>query len=244
MYGYVTASDALGDAYVMPMDNVLQNIKSALGVRDVRLYQMPDLAPLHLLRNMQDQNATQEHASVTVMQPGTPCGSLNGVIYTHDRSLDSGYGTATTTPQAPEPQLRALHLAVLDADTGSSTSAGSYTDDRYEVFDPISKPRSPPFLLDNEVPSNFTSPYEDSPPTSEAITDRQAELMVDEERAVTEPFKIPKDEGQPWRPQPSRWQTTKNAVSRFRSIFRSDNNESRSKKKSIADNGPQAIQSK
>jgi hypothetical protein len=39
VYGYLVASDALGDAYVVSMDDTLQNIRSTLGADSVMIYQ-------------------------------------------------------------------------------------------------------------------------------------------------------------------------------------------------------------
>jgi hypothetical protein len=253
VYGYVIAPDALGDAYVMPMDAVLRDIQSALGARHVKLYELPELSPFPSLLDMQAHTATQKHATVTVMQPASSCGSLDGVIYQQERSLDSGYGTAHATPEysltahdqgLPIPQVpvqlarpvnelrySSVTMSTLpyqDADAGSLTSAGSYTSDHYGVFDRPSMRRSPPYLPDNEVPSNFTSPYKDSRSPSGVIDERK------QQQEATRSFNIPKDEGQSWCPQPSRWQTTRNAVSRFKRIFRSGNSESKSEKKPTA----------
>ena len=159
-------------------------------------------------------------------------------------------GQRRLTPQAGHEAPSRYGPVILDpvpnqdADTGSLTSVGSYTSDRYEVFDRPSIPDPPPLLPDHEVTSNsssrHTSPYiYISSLPSEVIVAREPQVTVDrapqvvleEEPEATGPSIISKEKGQARSPQPSRWQTTKNAVSRFKRIFRTGNNGSKSDNK-------------
>ena len=176
----------------MPMDAVLKNIESALGAQDVKLYQLPELSPLP---DMQAHTATQYLADITGMQRGSPCGSLDEVIYPQETILDSGYVTAMTTPQGPVRQAAPYtceprHSSVIPNKTPYQENAASHS---YKVLDRPSIRRSPRHLPDNGLPSNLTSPFEDPWSLSEMIVERRQQ-----QREVTRPFKIPKDEGQQW----------------------------------------------
>lgn len=101
VYGYLVASDALGDAYVVSMDDTLQNIRSTLGADSVIIYQEGTVACTQLLS--EGNRAELESLDAYLTEP-----ELSSKFDHESRILDSGY--ASKMPSAPTSPTSILSL--------------------------------------------------------------------------------------------------------------------------------------
>lgn len=87
VYGHVIASDALGDAYVVPLQATFQDIKEKLGASFVRL---PDLRRFNALRSQKSAKPRWRNVRHSVDLSQHTKGAVQGI--------DSGYSSAHGSP--------------------------------------------------------------------------------------------------------------------------------------------------
>ena len=135
VYGHVVATDILGDAYVMPAVDTLDEIRDCMGAKFVRLPRVGDIThdttaifkvPL-TATSLEQQNSLREISIASVMHQ-------NG----------SSSGTPFILPSTDRTGFRAATFEALEVDTTDFKTVTHLPDISY----PLSKPPIPPLSVD------------------------------------------------------------------------------------------------